>query len=301
MKVLLIDPQGIAPGVNIGLGYLSAVLKQNNYDVNVLDLNNNRINTKKRLDQALQEKPEVVGISINSFTEKEGIRLARYCKKNIKTKCILGGPGATINYFEILQKNHDAIDCIMFGESEVTIIDFLDKIKKNKDPRKIKGIAFYSRGVKKNPDREFVNLDSLPFPDYTTFDSFQDNKVIEKYQIVTSRGCPFSCIFCANRCIWKQRFRARSPENVIDEIKHAKEFYKSDIMLICDDNFTLDMTRAKKICRIMISEKIDIPYYMFNGIRADKVDEDLLFLLKKSGCKEIAVGIENGDKETFQL
>jgi radical SAM superfamily enzyme YgiQ (UPF0313 family) len=121
--------------------------------------------------------------------------------------------------------------------------------------------------------------------------------------ILTSRGCPYHCIFCGSGSkdsIFGSEFRARSPENVVGEIKHlAKDFGVKQID-IQDDNFTFDMDRAEKICDLLIEKKIKVILNCQNGVRADRLTRDLVFKLKKAGVFKLNIGIESGDKEVLK-
>lgn len=125
-------------------------------------------------------------------------------------------------------------------------------------------------------------------------------KKLKYYPLSTSRGCPYGCIFCCVPIITKKSWRARSPENIIKEIKQAKKKYKFRHLFIVDDNFNFDKYRSKKICKLLISEKLNINWSCISGIRADKFDEELGILMKMSGCKNITFGIESGDKKIFK-
>ena len=301
----MIDPPGAGHGLNAGIASIASYLKEKGHEIKVVDVNNDRNDSEKRILHALEWKPDVIGISvIFTFNKPRVFEVARLCKSVSNVPILIGGPGATIDYEDLIKSSDGCIDMVTVGEAEETIEDFIQHIEKKKEWRHIEGIAYNDDGkVIKNKFREFIkNLDDLPFPDYTDFDTFHGKfgGKIETYVIVTSRGCPYDCVFCANKTISRRRFRVRSPRNVVDELKHARDFYKAEKILIGDDNYTLDMKRAKEICRLMIKENAIMHYEMYDGIRADKVDYELAYLLKKSGCREVSIGIENGDEETFK-
>lgn len=302
MKVLLIDPEGIYKGYNIGLGYLSAVLTQNAHETRVIDLRNRTDNIHKRVLNGLKWKPDIIGVSIQSFTAKSGISIIKFCKEHYNGGFYLaGGPYITIKKEAFLKENSE-FDCVTVGESEVTIIELLNALEKKKDLESVKGIIYRKKGKKdeiiKTSERGLIeNIDTLPLPNYRLFDS--TGKYMYEYQIVTSRGCPYNCVFCLNKELWGRRWRYREPEKVVEELIYAKKEYGALRFRIQDDNFTLVKERAKKILNMIIEKKLNLKFTLPNGIRADKVDEELAFLLKKAGCEKVAVGIENGDKQTF--
>ncbi len=302
MRVLLIDPKSFGKGLSVGLGYLSACLISNGHEVNVIDLNNKEENEKKRLAIGLFWEPDIVGISITTFSLKEAQKVIRFCRKRYREAFyVAGGPHVTLEREEFLRQNSDLFDCCIIGEGELTMLDLISNIQLKNDLSEVKGIVYHkNRDVISTRERPFIkDLDNLPFPNYRVFDSVSGK--LEEYPIITSRGCPFDCVFCANKYLSKRKWRRRSPKNVIEEIKHAMELYRFKKLVVWDDNFTLDVTRAKEICDLIISEGFHLNYSLNNGIRADRVDKELIKKLKASGCTEIYIGIENGDPETFPL
>ncbi|PIV42289.1 MAG: hypothetical protein COS26_02320, partial [Candidatus Nealsonbacteria bacterium CG02_land_8_20_14_3_00_40_11] len=314
-KVLLIDPKGFGSGLNLGLGYLAASLTKNGYKVKVADCNNDfdrlssgpKINFfitgvsewHQKIDKALAWEPDLIGISINSFSLDNSIEIIRYCQSLAEEEVvyIAGGPHVTMFRKEFLKKNKDLFDFAVVGEGEETILDLIRNIS---NPRKVKGIVFYDYKKKtfvETATRPLIaNLDSLPFPNFGVFDSVDPKKGLYNYQMISSRGCPYKCVFCNH--LWSSKWRARSPENITREIKEIKKKYSIESLTFWDDNFTLDIARAKKICDLFISERLNLKYYLA-GMRADRVDEDLVKKLKESGCQGISIGIEDGDPKTF--
>jgi len=314
-KILLIDPKSFGAGLNLGLGYLSAVLLKSGYKVRVVDCNNtsNRLSSGPKInfgltdfsdwhlkmDRALDWKPDLIGISINSFSLDSAIELIKYCRLITKDRVmyVAGGPHVTMFKKEFMEKNRALFDFAVIGEGEQTILDLIRNISK---PRRIKGIVFYDykkKMVIETEDRPLIaDLDSLPFPNFAVFDSVDPEKGLNNYQMISSRGCPYQCVFCNH--LWSTKWRARSPENVIKEIKGAKRKYNFESITFWDDNFTLDISRVKTLCDLFISKKLNLKYNLA-GIRADRIDEDLVRKLKESGCQSISVGIEDGDPKTF--
>lgn len=316
-RILLIDPKGFGAGLNLGLGYLAAVLVKNNYRVKVLDFNNTsrRLakgpslnlgfsrsdNWKNKIEAALKWKPLAIGISINSFTLQNSLEVIKYCRSIAKHEItyFAGGPHVTMFKKDFLEKNKDYFNFAITGEGEETIIDLLKNIN---SPKKVKGIIYYDKSRKQIIETEarplIENLDTLPFPNFEVFDTVIVKDGLYNYQMMSSRGCPYGCIFCFH--MWSRKWRSRSPENVLAEIKFAKRKYGMSTITFWDDNFTLEIERAKKICDMLLSEKEKLNLkYDLAGIRADRVDEELINKLKKSGCVGISMGIEDGDPTTF--
>jgi radical SAM superfamily enzyme YgiQ (UPF0313 family) len=291
MKIALIDPEGVQPGLNVGLAYLSAVLYHGGYEVKVIDLNNKRDHLLQRLNKI--KRSDFIGFSIKSFTLHNAIKIASFIPKG-KSTFITGGPHITLDGLNFL-RNNGAFDIGVIGEGEETIVEIVEE----RPLSTIKGIVYRdSSGIHVTPPREFVkDLDSLPFPNYDFFDSIDGR--IENYPLITSRGCPYPCAYCSVGKVGGKFWRARSPKNVVEELLYAKRKYKISRFEILDDNFTLDMRRAKEICQRLIDEKLKLKWSCPNGVRADRLDDELLGLMKESGCESISIGIETCIPEIF--
>lgn len=297
-KVLLIDPPGSVVGINTGLAYLAGSLLKNHYEVTVLDFNNYKDNQDIRLKKSLKEGFDVIGFSLKSLTIVNALPLVKKCKKwSPKIPIIAGGPGVTVEREGFL-KLYPLFDYALVGEGELSFLEFLEYLKGEKKISQVRGLIY------KNGKRFFVNennfisnLDQLPLPEYSVFDNLNFNR--NNYPLVTSRGCPYNCLYCAVRLVSGKIFRAHSPERVLRELEFAKERYQINKFEIYDDNFTQNLERAKRVCRLMIKKKLGLNWVCENGIRADRIDKELIKLMKKAGCQEIWLGIESLDPEVF--
>jgi radical SAM superfamily enzyme YgiQ (UPF0313 family) len=144
----------------------------------------------------------------------------------------------------------------------------------------------------------------LPFParDLLPLDSYFSIGIRKKPHatMITSRGCPYNCNFCVNHSVLGKRFRYRSVENVIKEIDElVSKFHVREIDII-DDNFTLIPERAEKICDELIKRRYDLIWKLGNGIRADRINEQLIRKMKDAGCYLIAFGVESGNPEILK-
>jgi radical SAM superfamily enzyme YgiQ (UPF0313 family) len=192
---------------------------------------------------------------------------------------------------------------LVLGEGELTFAEFISQYRSHKNSieailDKIHGLAYKTvdGSIKINPPRELVkNLDGLPFPAHDLIDITKYSNLLasstQLANIITSRGCPYQCTFCDMR---KTPFRYRSPENIIAEIRclaerGIKEFY------LQDDSFTINRNRVIDFCNLLIQEKINIKYKISS--RVDRLDDELLELLKRSGCYRIHFGVESGSQE----
>lgn len=295
MKILFIDPPGTVPGLNTGLGYLAAALKCKGHVVKVIDFNN-----RKEPEQRIEEVSDydIVGFSIKTNTLYGAISIAEKCRE-IKPEVIVlaGGPGVTVEGSIFLKDKH-IFDYAFVGEGEIGIVAFVDFVEGKGSIEKVAGVC-YRQGERiiENPVSAINDLDSISYPDYFDFDAL--DCVNQPYPLVTSRGCPYNCTYCSVKIVSGKKFRARSPENVINELVQARNLYKIKEFVIIDDTFTQKVERAKDICKGLIEKDFIIPWHCYNGIRADKVDKELLQLMKQAGCEDIWFGIESLVPDVF--
>lgn len=309
-KVLLISPSNIkevfsksklnvaipeAP--SLSLAVLAAAIRER-HDVKVLDM---RIvdGPSEELIRILKEfEPDYVGISFTTPSFHEASEIAGLVKSyNRNLVLIAGGVHASSLPEDTLLNSK--FDIAVIGEGEKTLLDIAD----GKRLDTINGIYFKRDGkIYKNPLRELLeDLDELPFPAWDLFDikRYKSPKLISKKSPVgkmeSSRGCPFGCTYC-NKSVFKRRFRAKSVKRVVDEIDYMLKLGFKEIH-IEDDCFTADIDRAKKICDEIVERRLKFPFALQNGIRVDRVDEELFYKMKKAGCYMISFGVESGNQE----
>jgi magnesium-protoporphyrin IX monomethyl ester (oxidative) cyclase len=204
---------------------------------------------------------------------------------------------------------HPNIDFVVIGEPEQTVFELVSVLEQGKveDLKKVRGIAFIKNGktIVTPPRPAIQDLDSLPFPARhllpmeTYFAAVKENPVRGEIRkpwaaMITSRGCPYNCVFCTIHTVMGKKWRARSPENVVDEIEQLVCTYHIKQIDFSDENMTLDKKRMEAICDLVVKKGLDIEWYAPNGVRADTLDENLLIKMKESGCKKIRVAPESG-------
>lgn len=182
------------------------------------------------------------------------------------------------------------------------MLELVDAYQSNNDVSKIKGIVYRSGDtIIRNGERPYCeDLDSLPFParDLIPQHLFAPNMHNARYRnclsILTSRGCPFNCSFCAARLVSGKKYRMHSAEYVLEEMQLLKKNYQARQLLITDDTFTINHERLEKICRGMIDRKLGLEWFCFSQVTA--VNKDVLSMMKKAGCYSIGFGIESSDE-----
>jgi magnesium-protoporphyrin IX monomethyl ester (oxidative) cyclase len=222
----------------------------------------------------------------------------------------MGGPHVTSSPKECLEQK--AIDFIVVGEGEAIFLELVKVIFEKKDNfQNILGVGFKKNGKINLNQRHppIKDLDSIPHParhllpmeEY--FKAARAMKTGRKelrrkrgIAVFSSRGCPYQCTFCISHLLWERLWRARSPENVVEEIEELVRKYRVNHIHFEDDNLTLKKERMQKICDLIIKKEIKIIWDTPNGIRADTVDKKTLIKMKKSGCREIYVAPESGNQ-----
>ncbi len=315
MKVLFINPPGPTKGIHNGIGLLSAVLsKKAGMESFVLDMNNSDLNrqmvgeisTREKSDFGLIKKeietgnPDFVCLPVLSLLASDVAELVRFVKSEFPDKkVVVGGPHLSFEGEAFLEES--GADFGIVGEGETPIVELVEG---KKAPLEIGGLIYKQRNgkiAKTGPGEPEKNLDSLPFPDYGNFSSVikNDGKITD-YPLTTSRGCPYMCVFCCSHIITGRTWRARSPENVVAELVQAKQKYGIRSVAILDDNFTLERDRAFRICELVVEKKLDLKMRCLSGVRADKLDMELLKKMKEAGFSHLSVGIESVNPVVFK-
>tara|TARA_Y100000031_G_C8249639_1_gene399876 strand:- start:1240 stop:2691 length:1452 start_codon:yes stop_codon:yes gene_type:complete len=305
LKVLLTIPRsnaipGIATYPHVGIAYLAGALNLRSIEVRIFDM---RLDTESDLIDIIRSfQPDLVGVTAFSQGYQYAYEIIEITKSLGNYPVVIGGPHVSAILGKVLDDTK--ADFAVKQEGEETCLELLNAIKKGKESfRDINGLIWRNgKKIVENPNRPpLLNLDDLPFPAY---DSFELERYVwwdlKRLPILTSRGCPYSCIYCSIKLSLGSQFRARSPDNVVEEIEY---WYKKGwtTFSINDDCFNLDMNRAKKICDLILERKLKINFSLYNGIRADRVDEDLLYKMKQSGCVMVQYGLESGNDQVLKM
>jgi len=277
----------------VGLGYINACLRKAGFHSKLANLSNSGWKKTEALLNC--ERPDILGVSQFTHNRLESIKLANLAKKqNPACFIVFGGPHATHRAREMLVRER-SVDAVIMGEGEETFLELAEFLAKGVDSLKmIRGIAFRSgNGVEFTPPRaQMGNLDLLPFPVQFIYDAIGVDHRRQMEFIITSRGCPSSCRFCASPRFWGKSVRLRSPRSIVDEIRYIRDQYGLIYFSIRDDTFTFDRERVLEFCRLLLKEKV---YILWNcQSRVNAVDEEMLFWMKRAGCECIQFGVESG-------
>lgn len=252
------------------------------------------------LQTVRSQSPRVIGI-YSMFTMKDSaIRLAGLLREECDM-LVAGGPLPTLYPDEYLE----AFDVVCVGEGEQTMVELVQAAKKGLDLSRIKGICFrtnngsslQNRLVTRTSERPPTrNLDLIPFPARDLYDNSNYQEYFVKRfgrketSIITTRGCPFDCDFCS-RPIFSRMFRARSADNVVDELREISHL-GYDWVWFSDDCFTLNTRRVLDICEGMKARQLDLKWECLS--RVDTFNLEIAGAMKSAGCKRVFFGIESG-------
>ncbi|MFC1668266.1 B12-binding domain-containing radical SAM protein [Chlamydiota bacterium] len=327
-KVMLVNPpwyilQGASFNeIPLGLCYLASFIKTKGHEVKVFnaDFGEKKIRSYKKLydgfseyksilnnlnnqvwknvlEKILDFKPDVLGISLKTGSYKSGCNIAQLVKEyDSKIVTIAGGIHPTLQKKEVAYSGF--FDYVVKGEGEETCSELLTALSEGKALDEIKGLVFLNNNnnLIETPDREFIAcLDDLPFPEREEIierDKYSSDAVSV---VMTTRGCPYNCTYCASERIWRRKVRFRSPENVLKEIRQVKKKYNSKHFQIRDDLFTLKKERVLEICSRINKDKLNITWQC--EVRADSLDEDIVKAMRNAGCIGASVGVESGSDE----
>jgi len=299
-RILLVNPPGWQKeSVNLGLSYLASTLKEAGYQTLILDINRYPISDQKLIERVIEYSACIIGISVKTATANTGGNIAELLAQHYpEAVFIAGGPHLTL-CAESYMKDFPVFNYGVMGEGERHLVEIVDRITDSRPVTNINGLVYrLDNQIKINNWCPPDNLDKLPLPDLDSIEGFNWKEF--RYPILTSRGCPFQCIYCCvNKLTGSLKWRSRSAENVVDELEIIKETHNITKFEVWDDNFTLNIQRAKEICTEIIRRDLNMDWYCHNGIRADRIDQELAVLMKKAGCTSIAFGIESGNPETF--
>lgn len=311
-RILLVNSINTNGNLTISLGsiYLASILKENDFDVEIIDFNYlmNQGIIKKNKDPLvnyqllsyylIDKKPNVIGFYTMCNSYHNVIQISKLVKqKDSNIKIMLGGPQASMSA-EQSMTFFDFFDLISVGEGEMTITNIVKGLLGEYDLNIIPNIYFRKDDevIKTESREDLIDVDQLPFYDDTLMTFI--NEIVEM-PIEVGRGCPFSCTYCSTKTFWKRRFRLKSTERLIEEIKYFYYKYNKRNFNFIHDLFTANKKLVMEFCRELIKEDIKIKWCCSS--RLDTLNEEVMQLMYEAGCKKIFLGIETGSQRMQKL
>jgi radical SAM superfamily enzyme YgiQ (UPF0313 family) len=286
--------------VPIGIGYLAGYLIKHNKTVKIFDEEVAKI-SENLFDDYIYglEKPYIFGISSLTAGITRSHELASIIKKRYPdSKVIFGGIHPTVLSEEVLKDSN--VDIVVRGEGEEILNILYQRIKNNEDYKDIEGISFCENG-------KIIHNKSAPLPDLEKIQGFPYNlfeKYTGKYElgfISSSRGCPYNCIFCSQRCISGRNYRFFSSDIVIQDLEELIFKYNRTYIAFVDDSFIINKKRVFELCDLIQKKGFQKKAIFDCQMRGDKVDKEILSTLKKANFRTIHFGIETATERLMEL
>jgi len=287
--------------VPMSVGILAGYLLSKGKQVKIVDeLVNSTEKCFDDIDNHIKgiSKPYIFGISCLTINVGQSYKIAKLLKiKYPDAKIILGGIHVTALPEEALA--NECVDIVVRGEGEETLVLLYDAIKNNRDYSHIAGISFRENGkIMHNPNRPLIqDLNTIPRFPYELFDA-------SKYNIgfaLSSRGCPYNCIFCSQRIISGGLYRFMSCESVIETLDLLINKYNQRNIGFFDDNFFVNKERVKLLCESIVKNKLNAKAKFSCQARGDNVDKEILGYLKAAGFSSIGLGMETGSERLMKV
>ena len=313
MKILFVIPNfdSYVMAPPLGVLYLSSYAKKYcNAEVKIIDALRDNLNTKQITNIALEYNPDIIGIHCLTAFYKQTVDICRSLKQ-AGFKVLIGGVHPTFMPYTTLKDS--GADFVVCGEGEIPLLRLCEN---NLNHKNIQGV--YDLESLKDDDTQIdgtpvlkaetvKDLDTIPMPDWLQLPPasypHSPHAVIARGNpigiVMTSRGCPSRCTFCSSNNFYKG-IRQRSVENVIEEVKFQIEHLGIQELQFTDDNLTLRREYIINLCNALLENNIKIAWSTPNGVRADKVDKEVLTLMKKSGCYLIDFGIESANNQILK-
>ncbi len=299
-RVLLISPKynGYIVAPHLGLGYLASALLKRGHSVRVID---------GLREEVTYDPKEYDWVGLTSMTTYfpemvEAVKLA----KSFGLPTVIGGPHPIANPEQALVQSGADFACMAEGEL------LINELVEGKAPSHIEGLVYWKDGTPCRtcakptfyPDIDDFGEPAWDFIDPRSYPKAPHGMIARRFPlapIITSRGCPYSCTYCSAPITAGKKMRWRSVNAVIDEIAMLHGKYGVREIQIEDDNFTIKRDRVFEFCEALIRQKLDVIWSLPNGVRIDRLDPDMLGLMKRSGCYLMSLGIESANQRILDL
>ena len=293
------------PYVPLGILYISSYL--DNAGIENIFVDSTFISFDRHCEKILESKPDVIGIYTNLMTRKNVLKLISFIRNAPSvshSKIVLGGPEVRYHAENFLKSG---ADFIVNGEGESAMAELATALSSNGSIDKIKlihGLVFLDQGVPVfTPERTAIrDLDTLPLPAREKADMQRYYSVWKTHHgesavsVNTMRGCPYTCRWCS-RAVYGQSYRRRSPKKVVEEIQHIMQNYPADSIWFVDDVFTISHKWLREFYEHLTAAGVKIRYECIT--RADRMNTEVIGLLKKTGCYRVWIGAESGSQKVI--
>lgn len=289
----------------LGLAYLAATLLQHGHEPFLIDAPVEQLDNAGVVQRLQTQKPDMVGISSTSVGFYGALNLAKAIKQwKPKLPVLIGGPHVSAVPQETMQER--CFDYGFIGESEKTLIEFLEVWSKSENLIQVDGLVWRANGelVFSRPRKPIANLDSIPMParHLLPIERYRpvpiDARTLPKLTLMSSRGCPYTCIFC-DKSVFGRSYRMFSPKRVSDELETLVKTYGAKDFAFLDSLFNLTTDRVNAILDELQRRQLAISWSC--SVRVDALTYDLLARMKQCGCWRVRIGIESGHPEVLKF
>lgn len=315
MRVILIHPSafdlygkwedsvGVWPP--LGISYIASFLEKHGHTVKIIDANAEHKDIPTVVSEIKAFGPDIIGITSVTVLIVPSFKLAKAIKSAMNVPIVMGGPHPATVPLDTMQ-NED-VDFVVRGEGEYTMLELLRCLEQGEGFEKVKGLFFKKEGrIIENPPRELIeDLDTLPWPAFHLLPieryktrSYSDNGR-PWVSMCGSRGCPSLCNFCAAPVIHGRKPRFRSPENIVEEMKHLRDKYGIGNITFVDSTLNINKEKTIQLCRLIMAGKVNVEWQC--EARVSSADEESLNYMYRSGCRLVAFGIESGDEKILKI
>lgn len=286
----------------LSLLYIATYLNKNGHKTEILDCEAEGISGKELEKHIQKGKYDIVGVAMLTSMYSQAVDVCKIAKKvNSKIKTIVGGSHASVRPKETAEAEK-SIDIVTIGEAEVTFLKLLNAFEGTGSLKEIPGIVYKEKGaaIRNEPAPKVQDLDTFPIPDRDLIKmrlyrpSVSYYRRLPAYTMITTRGCPYRCTFCATAMTG---YRMHSVPRVVEEMKLLVEKYGAREILIRDDTFTLSKKRTMDLCDAITKEGLNKKVKWDCITRANLVDPELLKKMKEAGCWGIHFGVEGGTQK----
>lgn len=286
----------VAKSVPLGLGYLAAYLMERNYSVKIVDEEIGRL-TREGIKGLTDNDNQLFGVSCMTPNVGRGYELSDLIKSVFpRSTIVFGGIHPTVMPEEVLSRK--SVDLVVRGEAEPVIEQIIINHKKGAGFKDILSCSYRDNGgVVHKPTAPLIDINLLPDIPYHLFDS----KVYDMGFVISSRGCPYNCVFCSQRAINGNKYRYRSTDKVIHEIETLIAQYAPSNIVFFDDIFTIHKKRIYELCQGIIDKGLNNKVEFTMVTRGDCVDNDLLQKLKAANFTGLAFGVETASEELMKM
>jgi radical SAM superfamily enzyme YgiQ (UPF0313 family) len=284
----------------LSLLIVAALMEREGIEVDLIDMEAEGLSYGDTLVRIRDFAPDLLGFTVTSWSFHPVIKWINKFKKDTAIPILVGGEHLRLYPYETM--THESIDFCIIGEAELSLPEFISAFREGRPFNGIKSLGFRENGtvVIDKTIRFVEDIDSIPFPARHLIKNERYENVLSRKKnftaIITSRGCPFNCAFCTHN---HQKYRARSPENVVDEIELNLKKYDIRDFDIYDSTFTANEQRVIKICEEIRRRKLKVGFTVRS--RVDIVSKEMIDSLKSAGCHTMLYGIESSDPDILKM